>query len=163
VAAEYSNLQLEVGGVAESIEVVAQAALLQTESVERSAIITGHQIENIEVNGRNPLDLAKLAPGVLSTANFSLGGINGLNNINVNGNRGSQNQVTINGIGAVDSGNNGQQSVVLSVYAISEFKMLTGTYQAEYGRSMGGQISMVTKSGTEAFHGSGYCITGMTV
>jgi hypothetical protein len=150
------NLQLEVGGVTETIEVSAQAALLQTESVERSAIIEGKQIENIEVNGRNPLDLAKLAPGVLSTANFSLGGINGLNNINVNGNRGSQNQVTINGIGAVDSGNNGQQSVVLSVDAISEFKMLTGTYQAEYGRSMGGQISMVTKSGTEQYHGSGY-------
>jgi|RhiMetdeSRZDD1v2_1073273.scaffolds.fasta_scaffold61082_5 hypothetical protein len=150
------NLQLEVGTLTESIEVSAQAALLQTESIERSAIITGRQIQNIEVNGRNPLDLAKLAPGVVSTANFSLAGINGLNNINVNGNRGSQNQVTINGIGAVDSGNNGQQSVVLSIDAISEFKMLTGTYQAEYGRSMGGQISMVTKSGTEEFHGSGY-------
>ena len=106
------NLQLEVGGVSETVEVSAEVALLQTESVERAAIITGKQIENIEVNGRNPLDLAKLAPGVLSTANFSLGGINGLNNINVNGNRGSQNQVMINGIGAVDSGNNGQQSVV---------------------------------------------------
>jgi Carboxypeptidase regulatory-like domain len=67
------NLQLEVGTLTESIEVSAQAALLQTESIERSAIITGRQIQNIEVNGRNPLDLAKLAPGVVSTANFLLG------------------------------------------------------------------------------------------
>ncbi|MBV8844350.1 MAG: carboxypeptidase regulatory-like domain-containing protein [Bryobacterales bacterium] len=153
---DIGNLQVEVGAVTETVEVTGEAALLQTESVERSATITGHQIENIEVNGRNPLDLAKLIPGVVSTANFSLAGIGGLNNLNVNGERGSQNQLTINGIGAVDTGNNGQQSAVLSMDSISEFKMLTGTYQAEYGRSMGGQVALVTKTGGEQFHGSGY-------
>src|SRR5262249_42333298 len=61
---DVGSLLLEVGSVTESVEVSAQAALLQTESVERSATITGHQIENIEVNGRSPLDLAKLIPGV---------------------------------------------------------------------------------------------------
>ncbi len=153
---DVGNLLLELGAVTESVEVAAQGALLQTESVERSATITGHQIENIEVNGRNPLDLAKLIPGVVSTANFSVGGIGGLNNLNVNGERASQNQLTINGIGAVDTGNNGQQTAVLSIDSISEFKMLTGTYQAEYGRSIGGQIALVTKTGSEQFHGSGY-------
>src|SRR5690348_7239768 len=153
---DIGNIPLELGFVTESIEVSAQTALLQTESVERSATITGHQIENIEVNGRNPLDLAKLIPGVVSTANFSIGGIGGLGNLNVNGERGSQNQLTINGIGAVDTGNNGQQSAVLSMDSVSEFKMITGTYQAEYGRSIGAQISLVTKSGTDDFHGSGY-------
>ena len=133
-----------------------QVALLKTESVELSGTVTGRQIENIEVNGRNPLDLAKLVPGVVSTANFSLAGIGGLNNLNVNGNRGSQNQLTINGIGAVDTGNNGQQTAVLSMDSVQEFKILTGTYQAEYGRSVGAQISLVTKTGTEQFHGSGY-------
>ena len=58
------DLALEVGAVTESIEVTATAALLQTESVERSATITGKQIENFEINGRNPLDMAKLVPGV---------------------------------------------------------------------------------------------------
>jgi hypothetical protein len=153
---DVGNLQLEVGAITESVEVSAQTALLQTESVERSATITTQQIENIEVNGRSPLDLAKLIPGVVSTANFSLGGIGGLNGLNVNGNRASQNQLTINGISAVDTGNNGQQTAVLSLDSISEFKMLTGTYQAEYGRSVGGQISLVTKTGTQEFHGSGY-------
>ena len=65
------DLTLEVGAVTESIEVTAQAALLQTESVERSATITGKQIENIEVNGRNPLDMAKLVPGVQFTTGTS--------------------------------------------------------------------------------------------
>jgi hypothetical protein len=153
---DVGNLQLEIGAVTESIEVSSQVALLKTESVELSGTVTGRQIENIEVNGRNPLDLAKLVPGVVSTANFSLAGIGGLNNLNVNGNRGSQNQLTINGIGAVDTGNNGQQTAVLSMDSISEFKILTGTYQAEYGRSLGAQISLVTKTGTEQFHGSGY-------
>lgn len=101
---DIGNLQLEVGAVTESIEVSSQVALLKTESVELSGTVTGRQIENIEVNGRNPLDLAKLVPGVVWTANFSLAGIGGLNNLNVNGNRGSQNQLTINGIGAVDTG-----------------------------------------------------------
>lgn len=69
---DVGNLQLEIGSLTESVEVSAEAALLQTESVERSATVSGKQIENIEVNGRNPLDLAKLIPGVVSTANFSL-------------------------------------------------------------------------------------------
>ena len=150
------DLALEVGAVTESIEVSAETALLQTQSVERSATITGTQVENIEVNGRNPLDLSKLVPGVVSSANFSVGGINGLNGLNVNGQRASQNQLTINGIGDVDTGNNGQQNVVISMDAVAEFKILTGTYQAEYGRSIGAQISLVTKSGSEQFHGEGY-------
>src|SRR4029077_15795237 len=61
------DLVLEVGAVTESVEVSAQAAVLQTESVERSATISGTQISNIEVNGRSPLDLAKLVPGVQFT------------------------------------------------------------------------------------------------
>ena len=150
------NLTLEVGAVTESVEVSATQALLQTDSVERSEAIVGKQIANIEVNGRNPLDMAKLIPGVVSTANVSVGGAGGLGSIEVNGNRGSMNQLTINGIGDVDTGANNSQNVTVSVDSIAEFKVLTGQYQAEYGRSAGGQIAMVTKSGTDQFHGSGY-------
>jgi hypothetical protein len=74
----------------------------------------------------------------------------------VNGARPSQNQLSLNGIGNVDTGNNGGMNVSVSIDSTAEFKILTGTYQAEYGRSAGAQISMVTKSGTEQFHGSGY-------
>ena len=150
------TLSLQVGTLTEAVEVLGEAALLQTESVERSATIVGKQIENIEVNGRNPLDLAKLVPGVVSTANFSVGGVGGLSGLQVNGSRGTENQLTINGIGDVDTGSNGGQNVTVSLDSVSEFKILTGTYQAEYGRNAGAQISLVTKSGSSAIHGSGY-------
>ena len=150
------DLTLQVGAVTESVEVSATQALLQTESVERSEAIVGKQVDNIEVNGRNPLDMAKLIPGVFSTANVSVGGSGGLSGVYVNGNRGTMNQLTINGIGDIDTGADGSQNVTVSTDSIAEFKVLTGQYQAEYGRNAGGQIAMVTKSGTDAFHGSGY-------
>jgi hypothetical protein len=153
------DLTLEVGAITDHVEISATAALLQTESVERSAAITGKQIENIEVNGRNPLDMAKLVPGVTMTLNTSYAVGNsgtGANLFAVNGARPSQNQLTLNGIGNVDTGNNGGMNVSVSTDSIAEFKILTGSYQAEYGRSVGAQISVVTKSGTDQFHGSGY-------
>ena len=150
------DLTLQVGALTEAVSVEADAALLQTESVERSETVTTKQIENIEVNGRNPLDLAKLVPGVVDTANFSVGGVGGLSGIQVNGSRGTENQLMINGIGDIDTGANGSQNVTISLDSMAEFKILTGMYQAEYGRNAGAQISMVTKSGTSQFHGSGY-------
>jgi hypothetical protein len=150
------NLTLEVGALNEAVEVSAQSALLQTESVERSATIIGKQMENIELNGRNPLDMAKLIPGVVDTANFSVGGVGGLNGLQVNGSRGTENQLMINGIGDIDTGANGSLNVTVSQDSMAEFKILTGTYQAEYGRNAGAQISLVTRSGTDQFHGSGY-------
>jgi hypothetical protein len=153
------TLSLEVGAVSEQIEVTAQAALLQTESVERSNAIVGKQVENIEVNGRNALDMAKLVPGVQFTtgSNYAIGSSsNGANDFTVNGARPSQNQLSINGIGNVDTGNNGGMNVSVSIDSIAEFSILTNSYQAEYGRSVGGQINMITKSGSDQFHGSGY-------
>jgi hypothetical protein len=153
------DLTLEVGSLTDSIEVVGTTALLQTESVERSATVTATQIANIEVNGRNALDMAKLVPGVQFTTgtSYAVGSSsNGANDFTVNGARPSQNQLSINGIGNVDTGNNGGMNVAVSIDSVAEFKILTGSYQAEYGRSAGGQIAVVTKSGTEEFHGSGY-------
>src|SRR3984957_3581128 len=152
------DLILDVGSVTDSVEVSSQNAVLQTESVERAATVNGKQIENIETNGRNPLDLAKLVPGVSFTngTSYAVGGATGANTFTANGTRPSQNQQSINGIGNVDTGNNGGQNVTVSNDSIAEFKILTGSYQAEYGRSAGAQVSVVTKSGTEQFHGSGY-------
>src|SRR5262249_39414426 len=117
------------------------------------------QIENIEVNGRNALDMAKLIPGVSFTTGSSYAVASsgtGANIFAVNGARPSQNQLSLNGIGNVDTGNNGGMNVSVSIDSIAEFKILTGSYQAEYGRSVGAQISVVTKSGTDDFHVSGY-------
>jgi hypothetical protein len=150
---------LQVGSLTETIEVSATAMTLQTESVERGSAVTGTQIANIEVDGRSPLDMAKLVAGIQFTngATYAVGNAaNGANNFTANGARPSQNQVTINGIGDVDTGNNGGLNASVSNDSIAEFKVLTGTYQAEFGRSAGAQIQLVTKSGASQFHGSGY-------
>ena len=153
------DLIVEVGALTETIEISATAVTLQTQSSERGAAVTGTQIANINVDGRSPLDLAKLIPGVQFTngATYAVGNAaNGANNFTANGARPSQNQVTLNGIGDVDTGNNGGMNASVSNDSIAEFKVLTGSYQAEYGRSAGAQIQLVTKSGTSQFHGSGY-------
>jgi hypothetical protein len=153
------DLTLEIGAATESIEITASALSLQTESVERGSAIVGTQMTNTQVDGRSPLDLAKLVAGVQFTTGVSYAvgnAANGANDFTANGTRPSQNQVTINGIGDVDTGNNGGMNVSVSNDSIQEFKILTGTYQAEYGRSAGAQVQLVTKTGTEDFHGSGY-------
>jgi hypothetical protein len=147
---------LDVGTVTESVEVSAQTVLLKTESSERSGAITSKELDNIAVNSRSYLQLAGILPGVVSTANLTTGGHAGLANISANGARFDQNNLTLNGIGNVDTGNNGDQLATISLDSVQEFKMLTSNYQAEYGRSSGAQISVVTKSGSSQFHGSVY-------
>ena len=153
------EITLAIGAVTETIEVSATAVTLQTDSVERGTAVTGTQIANLEVDGRSPLDMAKLIAGIQFTngASYAIGNAaTGANNFTANGARPSQNQVTINGIGDVDTGNNGGLNASVSNDSIAEFKVLTGTYQAEFGRSAGAQIQLVTKSGSTQFHGSGY-------
>jgi Carboxypeptidase regulatory-like domain/TonB-dependent Receptor Plug Domain len=150
------EIPMEVGAVNETIEVSATAVTLQTESAERSSALVAKQMENIAVNGRSYLDLVKLVPGVVSTVSLATAGPGGLGNISANGTRTNSNQLTINGISNVDTGSNGGANVTMSLDSIQEFKILTGVYQAEYGRSMGAQISVVTKSGSSDLHGSGY-------
>jgi hypothetical protein len=150
------TIPLEIGTVVESVEVAAQTLLIKTESSERSAALTSKELENIAVNSRSYLQLVGALPGVVSTANLTTGGHAGLANISANGARFDQNNLTLNGLGNVDTGNNGDQLATISLDSVQEFKVLTSNYQAEYGRSSGAQISVVTKSGTSQFHGSGY-------
>lgn len=147
---------LEVGAMAQTIEVQAEGLQLKTESAERSDSLISDQMQNIAVNGRSYLDLVKLTPGIVSTVNLETAGHGGVGSISANGARSNQNNLTLNGIGNVDTGNNGDQLATISLDAVQEFKILTSNYQAEYGRSSGAQISVVTKSGTSDFHGSGY-------
>ena len=150
------EIQLQVGTVSESVTVIASGEQLQSESAERSTAITSEQVENIPINGRTYLSLTRLAPGVVNGNDYKVAGHAGLANISVNGARGNQNNLTLDGIGNVDTGNNGDQLATISIDAISEFKLLSSNYQAEYGRSSGAQISVITKSGTNDYHGSGY-------
>ncbi len=150
------EIALEVGSIVDSVEVSAQTLLVKTESAERSAALTEREMENVAVNSRSYLQLVGILPGVVSTANLTTGGHAGLANISVNGARFDQNNLTLDGLGNVDTGNNGDQLATISLDSVQELKVLTSNYQAEYGRSSGSQISVVTKSGTGHYHGSGY-------
>lgn len=150
------SISLEVGTIAELVEVTAQPTQLQTESGERSASLVTQQMENIAVNSRSYLSLVNLTPGITTFPDLATAGHAGLGAISVNGARRNQNNLTLDGIGDVDTGNNGDQLATLSLDSVQEFRTLTSNYQAEYGRSSGAQISVVTKSGTGDFHGSGY-------
>src|SRR5262245_15710783 len=150
------ELSLEVGAVEQIVEVVSEGQQLKTESGERSDALVGEQLQNVAVNSRTYLALAAVTPGVVVTGNFQTAGHAGLSSISANGARFNQNQLTLNGIGNVDTGNNGDQLATVSLDSVQEFKILTSNYQAEYGRSAGAQINVVTKSGSKEFHGSGY-------
>jgi len=149
---------LEVGDISTSIEVVASSAQLsiKTESGEVGTAIVNRELQNLAVNGRNYLDLLKLTPGVVVTTGFAVSGPGGLGNIDINGARTGKNNLTIDGTTNVDTGSNGTQHIALSLDNISEFKLLTSNYQAEFGRSGGGAIQIVTKSGGSQFHGTGF-------
>lgn len=147
------DLALEVGANTEVVNVTADATVIQAESGERSYAVQGEVVRNLGVKTRSFINLATLAPGVI--ANTSDGQTNDIQNISVNGVRQNSNNIQIDGITAVDTGNNGASSNI-PLDSIGEFKLLTSTYQAEYGRSSGAQIIAVTRSGTEDFHGSFY-------
>ncbi len=150
------SLTMQIGSETQTIQVEAVGIELKSESGERSESIVGKQLQNTLVNSRSYLDLTKLIPGVVSTVNLQTAGHGGVGSISANGARQNQNNLTLNGIGNVDTGNNGDQLATISLDSVQEFRILTSNYQAEYGRSSGAQISVVTKSGSSQFHGSGY-------
>jgi hypothetical protein len=152
------RITLEIGGIENTVEVTADAAqlLVKTESGEQSQVINAEQVSNLALNGRNFLDLVKLTPGVVSFVNAQTAGPGGLGGFNINGTRANQHNLTIDGATNVDTGSNGTQHVALVLDNIAEFKILTSNYQAEYGRSAGGDIKIVTKGGGRDFHGTGY-------
>ncbi len=139
-------LTLEVGGAAETVNVTAEAALVQSQSGERSFAIATEQIENLPIGRGNFTNLTAFTPGVIAggSGGIRLGGT-------------SQNNIMMDGVSAMDTGNNGQM-LNMNIESIGEVKILTQGYQAEYGRSSGLQITAVTKSGTNRYRGSAYSV-----
>ncbi|HMX28739.1 MAG TPA: carboxypeptidase-like regulatory domain-containing protein, partial [Blastocatellia bacterium] len=147
------DLVLEVGQASETVTVTAEATQVQAESAERSYGIQGEIVQNIAVNGRGFVNLASIATGVVFTNNTANN--ENIQDVAANGLRRSANNLQLDGVAIVDTGNNGTM-ISVNLDAIAEFKVLTSNYQAEYGRSAGAQISAVTKGGTRDFHGSFY-------
>ncbi|RPJ54567.1 MAG: hypothetical protein EHM23_28670, partial [Acidobacteria bacterium] len=149
---------LEVGEVSSTVQVTADSGQLQvkTRTGEQAEVVTGRQVRELAINGRNYLDLVKVVPGVVSTGNYQVAGPGGFGDISINGTRTNQHNLTIDGATNVDAGSNGTQHVALNMDAIEEFQVLTSNYQAEYGRSGGGEIKITSRSGTKDFHGTTY-------
>lgn len=139
---------LEIGNLSETITVEASAAEIQTTGAERSGVLNAKQVVDLTMNRNNFLDLVRVIPGIVYTG--------GLGGIQANGNRGNQNNLTVDGVTNVDTGSNGGALATLNMDQIGEFKVLTNAQPAEFGRSSGAQIQVVTKSGTNQFHGTGY-------
>lgn len=147
---------LTVGAATEQVTVTADSGELQLQSSsgERSDLVTSEQLNNVAMNGRNVLDYLKLVPGVISSFNGAVSGTGGLDSMNINGTRANQHEFTIDGASNVDTGNNGGTHVTINPDAIEEVKILTSNYQAEFGKAAGGQIAIVTKGGTNQWHGN---------
>jgi hypothetical protein len=146
---------MEVGQVTEEVTVSSRVSELQTTSGERSFTLENEALTNIANNGRALFNFVTLVPGAVSQ---SMGGgeIGAADGFTVNGQRQNSNNVTIDGVANIDTGNNGGNMATTNIDSVAEFKVLTNAYQAEYGRAVGGQVQVVTKSGSRDFHGSGY-------
>jgi len=145
------RLELEVGTVAESIEVRAQGAVVQTASAERAGVITSSQVDQIAIKGRNIMELLQLLPGVLNNSDSDV--ISRSWSLNVNGNRNNTVSTTYDGMTLNAIGNNNNSVLMISQDAVAEVKVLLTNYQAEYGRMSGANVQIVSKSGTREFHG----------
>src|SRR5215813_39189 len=151
------NAVLETGNVQESITVTAAAPLVKTETHTVEGLLTGEQIREMPLNNRNFAQLTQVVPGVSSTQGSTVG-FGGLSTvaISVNGGRTTAINWSIDGARNVDTGSNATLFNYPSVDAIAEFKILTNSYDAQFGRNAGGVVNVVTRSGTREFHGGVY-------
>ncbi len=141
-----ADVLLEIGAVTETVEVVASTAQIQSETATVGRIVEQKQIENMVLNGRNPLFLAMLKPGVRrGFLGFSYGLTSG--GFSINGSRSQDNIVTMDGAVNMRTRANGTSVGTADLETVQEMQVLTANYNAEYGRSSGGQIRFVTKSG----------------
>ena len=155
------DVTLELGEVTETIEVTDTAVQLQTENATVEEVVSGKQVENIAMNGRNFMQLAALVPGASSTNNFGFNtptgvGSGGAASISFNGMRRNHNVWRVDGQENYDRGCGGCVEVLPSIDAIQEFKVSTANAESDAGFGAGGQINIAIKSGSQDFHGTFY-------
>ena len=157
------NFNLEVGTVSEAVSVEANALQVDTQSASATGVVTGTQVRELSLNSRNYAALVLLVPGTSDSGNADqifpgatapLG--TNLMTFQINGNRREENNWQVDGADNVDRGSNLTLLSFPSVDAISEFRVVRGVYDAESGRSAGGQVNVITRSGTRDIHGGLY-------
>jgi hypothetical protein len=146
---------LKTGGVSEVIQVTGQTQVQTTTAVQ--TLIDSQQVQELPINNRNFVKLAELAPGVSSDLADEVGvGLTNRVNISVNGARRNAVNWLVDGVMNVDVGSNITLLSTPTLESIEQFKIITSSYAAEWPRSGGGIINVVTKSGTSRYAGSGY-------
>src|SRR4029079_10392102 len=152
------NVVMEVGAVAEAVEVQATAVQLEAQTSGLGKTVETRRVVELPLLGRNPLSLAALAPGVIPTrGQVGVGGdaIGSATNSRISGGLAMQNAVLMDG-GDTRGCTSGGQAYVLPLESVAEFKIETATYSAEFGRAGGGVVNVASKSGTNQFHGVAY-------
>ena len=155
------NAELAVGATQEKVQVTAEAPAVETTNATVSGLVSGDQIRDLPLNGRSVDSLALLSPGALANRATLSSPVMGQGmRLSVNGGRFDANVYLLDGTVLNDQAGNGPNSSAggqaLGVEAVREFRLLTHSYSAEYGRNSGSVMSMVTRSGTNDFHGSAY-------
>ena len=150
------NIVLQVGQANESIIVSETMVPIQLSSGERSETVTGRQLNDIAVKGRDFVSYLSTLPGIIDT-NASRDAMqrNALSGIHINGSRDTQTLLVVDGMPMIDAGNNGPPQEP-NMDSISEVRVLSSNYQAEYGRNGGGTVTVISKGGGRHFHGSAY-------
>ena len=146
------TIALEVGGLSEVVSVAAESVKVQTTSGERSATITAAQIEDIGLRGRDFMGSLKVLPGVIDTSARDAPGWGSVGSMSINGQ--SSFNFSYDGVTNKDTGSNSGNYAAPALDSIAEVKVQASNFQAEYGRSSGATITVVTKSGTRDFHGT---------
>ena len=154
------DIQLEVGSVSDSITISTDAAQVETSNGDIGRLINGTQARELQLNGRNYIQMLALIPGVNTnySSSFGLYGGFGTNasGQSANGGRSDSFSWNVDGVDNKDNGGGGNNFVNVNPDAIAEFKILTTNYSAEYGQNASAVINLAVKSGTRSFHGSAY-------
>jgi len=148
--------KLGVTGVTESVEVSAASSFVQP-TPQVQALMGPRQVQELPLNNRNFVQLATLVPGVSSDLGDEVGiGLTSVVSVSINGARRNSVNWLVDGVSNVDVGSNVTLLSTPTLESIQEFKVITSSYQAEWPRSGGGVVNVVTKSGTNKFSGVGY-------
>ena len=150
------DVTLAVGTSTQTVQVTASAGALQTESAAVQKLVTRQQIDSLELNGRDPVLLAQLAPGAQGGSLAGLTFNFGQGPSHFNGSRNWNNLITVDCAPATRTRANGTSQGSADEDSTEEVQVLGADNPAEYGRAAGGQIRIVTKSGTQQFHGAAY-------
>ncbi len=152
------NVKMKIGSATQTVTVTEQVPLLNTTDASQGNTMSGGEISNMPLYGRNVTQLLSLQPGVVFTSNRNDLMSNDSRSGAVNGARSDQNNITLDGVDVNDQGEGSPFNTVIpvTVASVEEFRVTTSDYGAEQGRSEGAQSALVTRGGTNAFHGSAY-------